>query len=397
MAAGKVLLLAEMMGKWVLAVKDYTISRLRHLSQFEELTGLRESYAIESEKANGKWKVLEKDEQSIDSLREDLEKMEIERNQINQDKIACKDKLEKGKKLSEELNGESGSWKSELAAIGDELENLLGNVLILAATICILPPFGNAERCLLKQFMLDSLSENEIPFNSLTSSDEELDKSSIGFSLIDRTTLEQWRLAGLPNDTFYTENAVAINHSTKWPLILDINGRALNWLRVLFKDRQVKIVQNWSHNKDANELDTMMSTVQNCASNGDILILYDDACSYDSRLNTLYERAVCLKDPDQEPNDHHEKEMMVIGGEEVVYSPHFRLYFISRRALQPELQTRCCVVNFTFTPMSLHEFFLDTVFEREKPAKRQEYLLVCGREIEALSSSKKHREKIQVI
>ena len=38
---------------------------------------------------------------------------------------------------------------------------------------------------------------------------------------------------------------------------------------------------------------------------------------------------------------------------------------------------------------------LDTVFEREKPAKRQEYILVCGREIEALSSSKRNREKIQ--
>ena len=50
-----------------------------------------------------------------------------------------------------------------------------------------------------------------------------------------------------------------------------------------------------------------------------------------------------------------------------------------------------------FTQASLNEFFLDTVFEREKPAKRQEYLLVCGREIEALSSSKRHREKIQML
>ena len=207
-AAGKVLLLAEVMGKWVLAVRDYTVSRLRHLGQFEELTELRESFQAESDKANEKWKVLEKDEQSIDSMKEDLEKMELERNQINQDKIACKDKLEKGKKLSEELSGESGSWRSDLAAIGDEFENLLGNVLILAATICILPPFGNHERGLLKQFMLQSLKENEIPFNSV-------DEEGSTFSLIDRTSLEQWRLAGLPNDTFYTENALAINHSTK--------------------------------------------------------------------------------------------------------------------------------------------------------------------------------------
>ena len=207
-AAGKVLPLAEVMGKWVLAIKDYTVSRLRHLSQFEELTELRETYRVESEQANEKWKLLEKDEQSIDSMKEDLEKMEMERNQINQDKIACKDKLEKGKKLSEELAGESQSWKVDLAAIGDELENLLGNVLITAATICILPPFGNDERHQLKQFMLQSLKENEIQFNGM-------DEEGGSFSLVDRTSLEQWRLAGLPNDTFYTENALAINNSTK--------------------------------------------------------------------------------------------------------------------------------------------------------------------------------------
>ena len=56
-----------------------------------------------------------------------------------------------------------------------------------------------------------------------------------------------------------------------------------------------------------------------------------------------------------------------------------------------------CLVNYMFTDSSLNEFFLDTVFEREKPAKRQEYLLVCSREIEALSSSKRHREKIQML
>ena len=154
------------------------------------------------------WKLLEKDEQNIDSMKEDLDKMEVERNQINQDKIACKDKLEKGKKLSEELAGESQSWKVDLAAIGDEVENLLGNVLIMAATICILPPFGNDERQVLKQFMLQSLTENGIQFNGM-------DGEGSTFSLIDRTSLEQWRLAGLPNDTFYTENALAISNSSK--------------------------------------------------------------------------------------------------------------------------------------------------------------------------------------
>ena len=42
-----------------------------------------------------------------------------------------------------------------------------------------------------------------------------------------------------------------------------------------------------------------------------------------------------------------------------------------------------CLISTSFF------IFQDTVFEREKPTKRQEYLLVCGREIEALLLSKK--------
>ena len=88
-------------------------------------------------------------------------------------------------------------------------------------------------------------------------------------------------------------------------------------------------------------------------------------------------------------------ESLKVGERRISYSPNFKLYLVSRESLELDLQTRCCVVNYMFTKASLNEFFLDTVFEREKPAKRQEYILVCGREIEALSSSKRNREKIQ--
>ena len=48
----------------------------------------------------------------------------------------------------------------------------------------------------------------------------------------------------------------------------------------------------------------------------------------------------------------------------------------------------------TETKIILFFQFQDTVFEREKPAKRQEYLLVCGRETESLLLSKKVLHRI---
>ena len=117
-------------------IKRHSLTSLR-----EELGELKEAYGKESTTVAEQWKTLENDEQTLEQFKDDLEKMEHERNQINQDKIACRDKLEKETKLFEEMAGESSSWKRELAAINDEIDNLLGNVLVYAASICLLPAF----------------------------------------------------------------------------------------------------------------------------------------------------------------------------------------------------------------------------------------------------------------
>ena len=109
-------------------------------------SSFKETYTKESQTAAEKWKTLENDEQSLEQLKDDLEKMEHERNQINQDKIACRDKLDKGRKLIDELAGESTSWKKELTTIAEEFEHLLGNILVYAASICLLPAFHADKR-----------------------------------------------------------------------------------------------------------------------------------------------------------------------------------------------------------------------------------------------------------
>lgn len=379
--AGKVLPLAEVLAKWIVAVKDYVTKRNTILELCDQLKEFTENYESENKIAMEKLQALDKDEQALEQLKEDLEKMEHERSQINHDKIACKDKLEKGRKLMDELNGESQTWKKDLSMISEDLEHLLGNVLIYAASICLLPIFHSEKRKTLKAFMMSNLKEHEIAYTT----EEIEDMTSL---LIDRTAIEQWRLAGLPSDTFFTENAIAIQNSSKWPLILDPEGRALHWLRTLYKDKTIRILQEFG------ETSELMEIMEKSISGGEILILYDDACAFDSRLDILYRRCYVQTGEDQPTPAADEID---IGDQRISCNPGFKLFIISRESVDLDLQTRCCMVNYDFTDEALNEFFLDTVFEREKPAKRQEYLLVCGREIEAMSSSKRHRERIQVL
>ena len=101
-------------------------------------------------------------------------------------------------------------------------------------------------------------------------------------------------------------------------MILDQNGRAIYWLKTLYKDRTVKILQ------DNDE--ELLQIVKKSISNGDILILYDEACFYDSRLESLYKRRYI-----KSTNENNEEHISIeIDNEVIPYSSQFRLYIISR-------------------------------------------------------------------
>ena len=185
----------------------FNFDRMELAPQHETLTQLRNEHEAESALSSEKWKQLEEDEQKLEEFKESLEKIEHEKGQINQDKVACRDKLEKGRKLLDELAGECESWKEKLGCVNDELENLLGDILIYAAIICILPAFDYEKRQQLNDFMIEELKSHEIPFTVPTEDDE--------FHMVDKTSLEQWRLSGLPTDPFFTQNAIAIQESSK--------------------------------------------------------------------------------------------------------------------------------------------------------------------------------------
>ena len=57
--------------------------------------------------------------------------------------------------------------------------------------------------------------------------------------------------------------------------------------------------------------------------------------------------------------------------------------------------SRCTIVDFNFTNDCMNNYFMDIVSECEMPSKRQEFLLISDREVEALNNSQKARDKIE--
>lgn len=61
--------------------------------------------------------------------------------------------------------------------------------------------------------------------------------------LVDETTIADWQMEGLPADSHSVQNAIMITTSSKFPLMIDPQGQALNWIRKRTESMQNKVVQ----------------------------------------------------------------------------------------------------------------------------------------------------------
>jgi len=45
------------------------------------------------------------------------------------------------------------------------------------------------------------------------------------------TSVREWNIQGLPNDSFSTENGVIVTSASRWPLMVDPQGQAIKWIK----------------------------------------------------------------------------------------------------------------------------------------------------------------------
>ena len=169
-----------------------------------------------------------------------------------------------------------------------------------------------------------------------------------------------------------------------WPLILDPDSKSIRWINNVHRSRIVRQIQQGENEEE------IAATLTKCIRGGDVAIFYD-VVSYDSCFDSVLTKKVITKNG---------KRFMRVRDEDIPYSDEFKLYMIYRgtsEEMMPEyeLQTRCTIVDFNFTKECMNNYFMDIVSECEMPSKRQEFLLISDREVEAINNSQKSRDKIE--
>lgn len=65
-------------------------------------------------------------------------------------------------------------------------------------------------------------------------------KSTENFKLMnvlgDGVKIQQWTIDELPEEDFAIENAIIMDNSERWPLMVDPQMQANNWIRAMHKD-----------------------------------------------------------------------------------------------------------------------------------------------------------------
>lgn len=254
-------------------------------------------------------------------------------------------KLMRAEKLVSGLAGERSRWEASISDFETKLAALPGDVVVAAAFSSYAGPFPSEFREeLVRATWLPQVRTLSIPASS------EFDFAAF---LADPSDVRDWNIAGLPADSFSTENGVLVTRGRRWPLMVDPQGQANKWVRNLEKARSLKLVTL--------SMPDLIRQIETALQFGYPVLLQDIGEEIDPVLEPLLAKAFIKRG---------NQVLIKLGDKEIDYSPEFKLYLTTKLTnphYTPEVSTKVTIINFTVKEQGLEAQLLNTVVQRERP------------------------------
>ena len=163
---------------------------------------------------------------------EELERQLAEANekakQLQKQQKDCAAKLARAEKLIDGLGGEQASWSAKSTRLGKDYINLTGDILVASGIIAYLGVFTGQYRMEAQVRWVTKLQHENIP-----ASKEFNLQNCIG----DQVKIRQWVIDALPNDGLSIDNAIILDNSRRWPLMIDPQMQANKWVKRTWGDK----------------------------------------------------------------------------------------------------------------------------------------------------------------
>lgn len=334
---------------WARAMYKYHFVALGVAPKREKLKGAEEELKIVMaqlatakatlKEVNDKLELLEKSYNDAVEKKDMLEKKEQ----------SCKVQLSNADKLIGGLGGEEVRWTETVGLLKELYINVLGDVIISAATISYLGPFTSEFRAKLVKCWQDGLSEVGIPHTA---------GCNVESTLADPVKVRSWQICLLPSDSLSTQNAIIMDNGRRWPLFIDPQGQANRYIRSMSKDSTFA-----ANGMDVVKLSdkNFLRTLENGVQFGRWVLLENILETLDAALEPILL---------QQKFKQGGQEMMKLGDNIIPYNDTFKFFMttkLSNPHYAPEVQVKVSLLNFTITMGGLEEQLLGVVVAEELP------------------------------
>jgi len=343
----------------------------------KSLNAIRESLAntrkIKQEKEDEKNEL----EKKVEELEKQLEK--------------CKQRQKNSFDLLGSLEGEKKEWEKKKIELIDNKKNILGDILISSGIIAYLGAFTKSYREEIIEAWSKKIKSANIP---ITTNDSPF--IIMQRILGNKMEIENWKMKKLPNDSFSVDNALVIYKSSRWPLLIDPQGQAVDWITETYnikdkdydysrkKGQQVELPFHVIRPTMSPE-EIQKKTVL-CLRNGYTLLYENVGETLLSILAPVYKK---------EYTKENSLTYVNLGKNKTEVDPNFKL-FIATKLPKPHYLPEICValtlVNFTVTEDGMEDQMLNFVVEKEDP-NTERLRREC---IETVNNFNKKRREIEL-
>lgn len=327
---------------WVIAINNYYEVVKVVAPKRARLKEAEAKVTIATQALNEARGRLKKTEDKVDALYRDMQENIMKKKELEDDIDLTTVRLERAEQLMSGLSSEQVRWMQSIKDLNKAKSSHIGKIALAAGFVAYLGPFTAPYRERLIQLWYEAAKELNLPV------------SNDGFSLssiMDATKVRMWVQKGLPPDPFSVENGVIVNKSKRWCLCIDPQCQAVNWIRMMERDNNLRVIKLTDSN--------YMRTLENAIRVGLPVLLENVEESLDAALDPVLLRQTYRSQG---------RLLMKLGDTEVDYDPRFRLYITTKLPnplYLPELQIKVTIVNFTVTQAGLENQLLADVVRFE--------------------------------
>ncbi|XP_070520949.1 dynein axonemal heavy chain 10 [Cardiocondyla obscurior] len=329
--------------KFVLAVLDYCAVYREVKPKIDRVQALE----TESEKAR---RALEKEERELKRLEQLIQELNAkydvamsERQNLQAETDLLQRRLLAANKLISGLSSENERWRKDLEVLQDDMEKITGNCLLGASFLAYSGPFSYEFRNEMYRDWERSILEKNLPLSKPFNFETQLS---------DDIEISRWNSEGLPPDELSIQNGILTLKAIKFPVCIDPQQQALNWIRKREQKNNLKILSF----TDADFLRQIELAIKY-----GLPVLVQDADEVDSILNNVLSRNI---------QTIAGRTFIILGDKEINYNPRFRIYLttkVSNPMLNPALYAKAVVINYIVTTAGLENQLLSVVVRTERP------------------------------